>query len=74
MWIMVRSAMSLFFKGRLFAEPGKAYMRLAAGGALTAGLFVGLSLAGAPLWAAAAIAGFIGGGTQPFLFKTIRYR
>lgn len=74
MWTMAINAMSLFFRGRLFAEPGKAYMRLAAGGTLTAAMFVALSLAGAPLWTAAAVAGFIGGGLQPLLFKTIRYR
>jgi hypothetical protein len=74
MWTMAKSAMFLFFKGRLFAEPGKAYLLLAAGALLTAALFLALAFAGAPLWAAGAVAGFIGGGAQPFLFKNIRYR
>ena len=74
MWTMARSAMFLFFKGRLFAEPGKAYLLLALGGSLTAALFITLVFAGAPLWSAAVIAGFVGGGAQPFLFKNIRYR
>jgi hypothetical protein len=74
MWMMARSAMSLFFKGRLFAEPAKAYRLLAAGCALTAALFVGLALAGLPLWTAALVAGFVGGAVQPVLFKNIRYR
>jgi hypothetical protein len=66
--------MFLFFKGRLFAEPGKAYLRLALGALFTAALFLGLALAGLPLWVAGLVAGFIGGGAQPFLFKSIRYR
>jgi hypothetical protein len=74
MWTMASSAMFLFFKGRLFAEPSKAYLLLVLGGALTATLFIALVFTGAPLWSAAAIAGFVGGGAQPFLFKNIRYR
>ena len=74
MWTMARSAMSLFFKGRLFAEPGKVYRLLAIGALLTAALLVISAVAGLPLWAAALLAGFIGGGAQPFLFKNIRYR
>ena len=74
MWTMATSAMSLFFRGRLFAEPRKAYLRLALGMFITAALFVALKLLGAPLWAASAAAGFIGGGFQPLLFKNIRYR
>ncbi len=74
MWTMARSAMSLFFKGRLFAEPGKAYGFLALGTLVTAAIFVVLKLAGLPLWSASAIAGFIGGGLQTLLFKNIRYR
>lgn len=74
MWTIARSAMGLFFRGRLFAEPGKAYALLALGGFATAVLLVALALAGLPLWAASCLAGFIGGGAQPFLFKNIRYR
>jgi hypothetical protein len=73
MWTMARSAVFLFFKGRLFAEPGKAYLLLALGALLTAMLFLALVATGLPLWMSAAIAGFIGGGAQPFLFKNIRY-
>jgi hypothetical protein len=74
MWMMARSAISLFFRGRLFAEPRKAYARLAFGVLVTAALFLLLATAGLPLWAASAIGGFIGGGLQPVLFKTIRYQ
>jgi site-specific recombinase len=74
MWTIATSAMALFFRGRLFAEPAKAYRLLALGGLATALLFIALALAGLPLWAASLLAGFIGGGAQPFLFKNIRYR
>ena len=74
MWTMARSALYLFFTGRLFAEPGKAYLLLVLGALLTAGLFLALASGGVALWAAGAVAGFIGGGAQPFLFKDIRYR
>jgi hypothetical protein len=74
MWTMAIQAMSLFFRGRLFAEPGKAYLRLALGAAMTAAIFLGLAFSGTPLAAASALAGLLGGGMQPFLFKNIRYR
>ena len=74
MWSMASNAMVLFFKGRLFAEPGKAYVLLALGALLTAMLFLALAYAGVPLWAAGAAAGFMGGAAQPLLFKNIRYR
>jgi hypothetical protein len=73
MWTLAKNAVFLFLKGRLFAEPGKAYLLLATGALLTAALFLALVIAGLPLWASAAIAGFIGGGAQPILFKNIRY-
>jgi hypothetical protein len=74
MWTMARHAMVLFFRGRLFAEPGKAYLLLAVGALFTAALFIGLAMSGLPLWSAALLAGFVGGGAQPLLFKNIRYR
>ena len=74
MWSMAKNAMLLFFRGRLFAEPGKAYLLLALGSVLTAALFLALAFAGIPVWAAGMVAGFLGGGAQPFLFKNIRYR
>ncbi len=74
MWSMATNAMVLFFRGRLFAEPGRAYLLLAVGVLLTAAIFLALAFAQLPLWAAGGIAGFIGGGMQPLLFKNIRYR
>ena len=74
MWSMAKNAMLLFFRGRLFAEPGKAYLLLALGSVLTAALFLALAFAGISVWGAGIVAGFVGGGAQPFLFKNIRYR
>jgi len=45
---------------------------LGVGAVLTAALFLAMAFAGVPLWAAGAVAGFIGGGAQPLLFKNIR--
>ncbi len=74
MWAMATSSMSLFFKGKLFAEPAKVYRQLAIGIAVTMLLLIALALIGAPLWAAALVAGGVGGAIQPYLFKDLRYR
>lgn len=75
MFEMVKNSIGLFLRGKLFAEPSKAYTQLALGVILTAALFIAsLRFGGLPHWAAAAIAGFIGGSIQPFLFRNLRYR
>ena len=74
MWTMATSSMSLFFRGKLFADPAAAYRQLAIGIAVTAIPMIGLGLAGVPLWIAALISGLIGGALQPYLFKDLRYR
>jgi hypothetical protein len=74
MWTMARSALSLFLRGRLFADPGKAYRLLAAGILFTALICLSLAVAGTPILAAAIVAGFLGGGLQTFLFKTVKFR
>lgn len=74
MWAMATSSMILFFKGKLFAEPSKVYRQLAIGVGVTALLLIALAKLGAPLWAAAIVAGLTGGALQPYLFKDLRYR
>jgi len=74
MWAMATSSVSLFFKGKLFAEPSKVYRQLAIGVVVTALILVVLARLGAPLWVAALVAGLIGGALQPYLFKDLRYR
>lgn len=72
---MVKSSIALFFRGKLFAEPGKAYMQLLLGIIFTALCFIAaLRFGGLPHWAAAIVAGFLGGALQPYLFRNLRYR
>jgi hypothetical protein len=75
MFDMVKNSVSLFFQGKLFAEPGKAYVQLLMGILFTALCFVAaLRFGGLVYWQAAAIAGFLGGAIQPYLFRDLRYR
>lgn len=74
MFEMARSSMTLFFQGRLFAEPGKVYRQTAIGAVATAVILVVIGKLGLPLAVAAAAAGFVGGALQPYLFKDLRYR
>jgi len=74
MWETAVNSLGLFLRGKLFADPAMVYRQLAIGIAITAVLLVALAIAGAPLWAAALIAGFAGGVMQPYLFKDLRYR
>ena len=74
MWGLVTSSMTLFFQGRLFADPMKVCRQLAIGVVVTAGiLFIGVK-AGTPIWIAGFAAGLIGGALQPYLFKDLKYR
>ena len=73
MWAMAQNSIQLFFRGKLFAEPGKAMLQLLVGVLVTAILFVVLAKLGAPLWLAALIAALIGGALQPYLFRNLRY-
>ncbi len=74
MFDMVKNSIGLFMSGKLFAEPGKAYMQLALGIAFTVACFlIALRFGGLAHWAAAAIAGFLGGTLQPYLFRNLRY-
>ena len=75
MFDMVLNSVGLFFAGRLFADPNKAYAQLAIGVIFTAVCLVAaVGLIGLPLWSASALAGFLGGALQPYLFRNLRYR
>lgn len=74
MWEMAKSSITLFFQGKLFADPAQVYRQIAIGVAVTAILLTALALVGAPVWLAALIAGLLGGALQPYLFKDLRYR
>ncbi len=75
MFEMVKNSIGLFLRGRLFAEPAKAYMQLMLGVGFTVLCFIAaLRFGGVPHWLAAVIAGFLGGTLQPYLFRNLRYR
>ena len=72
---MALSSIGLFLKGKLFADPAKAMTQVTIGIAATLLVFlIATKLLGLPLWASAALAGFIGGALQPYLFKDLKYR
>ena len=73
MWEMAKNSIVLFFRGKLFADPGKAMMQLLIGIVVTAVIFVILAKLGTPLWLAALIAALIGGALQPLLFRKLRF-
>lgn len=71
---MLKNSISLFFQGKLFAEPAKAYTQLAFAILTSTILFVAARKVGLAAVPSAAIAGAIGGALQPFLFRKLRYR
>ena len=73
MWEMAKSSITLFLKGRLFANPVMVFRQLLIGIIATAIIFVGLVLLGTPTVTAAIIAGVVGGAFQPWLFKDLKY-
>jgi hypothetical protein len=73
MWQMTQNSIALFFRGKLFADPGKVIRQLLIGIVVTAVLLIVLAKIGAPLWLAALVAALLGGGLQPYLFKDLKY-
>jgi hypothetical protein len=74
MWEMALTSISLFFRGKLFANPAQVYRQIAIGVLVTAVALFVLTVIGVPVWLAALVAGFGGGMLQPYLFKDLRYR
>jgi len=74
MWAMAQSSITLFFQGKLFAEPAKVFRQLAIGVLATVIVLVTLAKLGVPVWVAGLIAGMVGGVLQPYLFKDLRFR
>lgn len=74
MLAMISSSIGLFFRGKLFAEPAKAYTQLFIGVLITAAALLAARKGGLPPVPAATIAGLIGGALQPYLFRNLRYR
>lgn len=74
MWDMAKHSIISFFQGRLFANPGLVYRQIAIGAIIAAAILFGLAKLGVNPIVAAAVAGFVGGALQPFLFKNLKYR
>lgn len=80
MWGMAKHSVILFLRGRLFQDSAKVYRQVLTGAMFTALImivtFVGLALGGLgseAVWIASAVAGFLGGMLQPYLFKDLKY-
>ena len=74
MFAMAMNSITLFFQGKLFAQPGLVFRQIAIGVVVTALVLIIAAKAGVPLLLAAALAGLIGGGLQPYLFKDLKYK
>jgi len=73
MFEMAKNSITLFLQGRLFKDINAVMRQALIGIVITAAILIGLSLAGLPLWAAAALGGLVGGVAQPILFKDLKY-
>lgn len=74
MFDLMTNWLDLFRRDRLLADKSQFYRGLAIGVAVTAALFVVITLLSGNLWIGAAIAGLAGGALQPYLFRNLRYR
>jgi hypothetical protein len=73
MWEMFSSSLRLFFKGKLFRDPGAVFRQWLIGFAVAVGAVIALVKLGMPTWAAVALAAMGVGVLQPFLFKNLKY-
>lgn len=70
---MATNTLSMFLKGKLFKDM-KQFLRQSAIGIVATALFMlVLGFAGVKPLIAAAVAGFVGGTLQPYLFKDLKY-
>ena len=70
---MFFNSVSLFLKGKLFKDVSKVFRQVLVGMAITAGICLGLSIAGIPMVFAVLAGALIGGAVQPWLFKDLKY-
>jgi len=82
MWDMAKHSIILFFQGRLFRDFPTVRRQILLGAMVTAFTLVliaagltaaGLQSASVAIFVASAIAGFVGGTLQPYLFKDLKY-
>jgi len=73
MWTMFSNSLQLFFKGKLFREPGAAFRQWLIGFVVALVALVVLAKIGVPLWLSVVVAALATGVLQPFLFKNLKY-
>lgn len=73
MWDLFLNSSKLFFKGKLFREPGAVLRQWLIGSVATLVLLLVMTKIGLPLWLALLIASVGGGALQPWLFKDLKY-
>jgi hypothetical protein len=73
MWDMFTNSARLFFKGKLFRDPGMVLRQWLIGFAITLVALLMLAALGVPLWLAVLLASAGGGALQPVLFKNLKY-
>lgn len=73
MFDMFLNSTKLFFKGKLFRDPGAVARQWLIGLGVTLVVLIGIAKSGAPLWIAVVVAALVGGALQPWLFKDLKY-
>lgn len=68
------TSMRLFLRGKLFQDPWQVFRLSLLGVAVSAALFLLLTLAGLGTAGSAGVAGLLGGALQPWLFRNLKYR
>lgn len=71
---MLKNAIVLLCKGKLFQDTAVAARQALIGVAATALICVACVKGGVPLWLAVVIASACGGALQPWLFRNLKYR
>ena len=73
MWTMFSNSLRLFFKGKLFREPGAVFRQWLIGFAASFAAVVILGKLAVPLWIAVLAVAIAAGALQPLLFKNLKY-
>lgn len=71
---MVFNSIGLFFRGKLFADTGKAVLQMMAGVLVAALIVIVVARLTGFVWLAGLLGGLTGGAVMPVLFKNLKYR
>lgn len=73
MWDMFLNTAKMFFRGKLFRDSKRVTRQWLIGVLVAALLVVVLGALGVPTLVAVAVAAFVAGALQPWLFKDLKY-